>query len=85
SGITAAVVGVILNLSIWFALHVFFATVTYVEVGPLGIWTPDLATLDWRVVTLAVISGVALLRFHVGLAWTLPLAGGLALVWHLMS
>lgn len=85
SGITAAVVGVILNLSIWFALHVFFDKVTYVEVGPLGLWTPDPATLDWRVVTLAVISGVALLRFHVGLAWTLLLAGGLAFMWHSMS
>ena len=27
TAITAAVVGVILNLSIWFALHVFFASV----------------------------------------------------------
>jgi hypothetical protein len=46
---------------------------------------PDLATLDWRIVVLSVISGVALLRFHIGLAWTLLLAGGLALAWHLMT
>jgi chromate transporter len=85
SGVTAAVVGVILNLSIWFALHVFFATVNATTWGPLTLWVPDLATLDWRIVTLSVISGVALLRFHIGLAWTLLLAGGLALGWHLLA
>ncbi len=36
TAITAAVVGVILNLAIWFALHVFFAKVTLEEVGPLA-------------------------------------------------
>jgi chromate transporter len=81
AGITAAVVGVILNLTIWFGLHVFFATVELVEIGFLKLWTPDLTTLDWRVVVLATISGLALLRFHFGLAWTLMLAGGLALGW----
>jgi chromate transporter len=83
AGVTAAVVGVILNLSIWFALHVFFATVTPTTWGPLTLWVPDLATLDWRIVALSIVSGVALLRFHIGLAWTLLLAGGLALGWHL--
>ena len=48
SGITAAVVGVILNLSLWFALHVFFGKVELVHAGPLSLWTPELATLDWR-------------------------------------
>jgi len=84
AGITAAVVGVILNLTIWFGLHVFFAKVELVESGFLKLWTPDLATLDWRVVVLSVISGFALLRFHLGLAWTLMLAGGLALGWQSM-
>lgn len=83
-GVTAAVVGVILNLSIWFALHVFFATVTPTTIGPLTLWIPELATLDWRVVVLASISGLALLYFHIGLAWTLLLAGGLALGWHIL-
>jgi chromate transporter len=83
-GVTAAVVGVILNLSIWFALHVFFETVTPTTIGPLTLWIPDLVTLDWRIVALATISGLALLYFHIGLAWTLLLAGGLALGWHIL-
>ena len=55
----AAVVGVILNLSIWFALHVFFAEVTANRAGPLVLWQPDIGTLDWRVLLLALLSGFA--------------------------
>ena len=62
AGITAAVVGVILNLSIWFALHVFFADVQQVQWAAFKIWVPDFATLDWRAVILALISAVLLLR-----------------------
>lgn len=84
SGVTAAVVGVILNLAVWFGLHVFFATVTSVAWGPLTIWAPEFATLNWLAVALAVIAALALLRFRIGVAWTLGLVGGLALGWHLM-
>ena len=85
AGVTAAVVGVILNLAIWFALHVFFATVAETPVGSLTLWVPDIATLDWRVVALAAASGFALLRFRIGLAWTLALSAGLAFAWHLVA
>ncbi|WP_136659018.1 chromate efflux transporter [Nitratireductor sp. XY-223] len=64
SGITAAVVGVILNLSIWFALHVAFSQVSAERYGPVTLWQPEVATLDWRVIILAVLSGVLLLRLH---------------------
>lgn len=81
SAITAAVVGVILNLSLWFALHVFFTRVTAVKHGPVTLFTPDLATLDWRVVALALLSGVMILRLHWDLLKVLFIAalGGLAL------
>jgi chromate transporter len=80
SAITAAVVGVILNLGIWFGLHVFFGTVTRIQTGPLTLWTPDLATLDWRVVALAAISGYLLLWRHWGIPAVLGVAAALALV-----
>jgi chromate transporter len=80
SAITAAVVGVILNLGIWFGLHVFFGTVTRVQTGPLTLWTPDLATLDWRVGALAAISGYLLLWRHWGIPAVLALAAALALI-----
>ncbi|MCC3305641.1 chromate efflux transporter [Sneathiella sp. HT1-7] len=61
NGITAAVVGVILNLSIWFALHVFFTEVTKQEFGPVTLWQPTLATFDGKVLILATIAAVLLL------------------------
>jgi chromate transporter len=81
TAITAAVVGVILNLAVWFALHVFFERVTLVEIAGLKLWTPHLATLDWRVVLLAAVSGYLLLLRHWGIASVLGVAsaGSLAL------
>ncbi len=64
AAITAAVVGVILNLSIWFALHVFFATVIPTKYWMITIWQPELATLDWRVVLLSVLSAILMFKFH---------------------
>ena len=77
--ITAAVVGVILNLAVWFALHVFFAKVTLIEWGPLTLWTPAVATLDWRVVVLAGLSAFLLLRRHWSILSVLALSAVLAL------
>ena len=79
TAITAAVVGVILNLAIWFGLHVFFGTVTLTEAWPLRLWLPTLNTLDWRVVLLAALSAVLLLRRHWGIPSVLGVAAGLAL------
>lgn len=83
SAISAAVVGVILNLTIWFALHVFFGQVTAEKAGPLVLWTPDLTTLDWRAVLLSAVCAVLLFRFHWDLMRVLLLAsaGGVALVY----
>lgn len=64
SAITAAVVGVILNLSIWFGLHVLFASVTLREYGPVKLWQPDVASMDWKVVVLSAVCGALLLKFH---------------------
>ena len=80
TAITAAVVGVILNLSIWFGLHVLFAEVRLVHLGVLQLWWPDFATLDWRVMLLSSLSAWLLLGRHWGIAPVLGIAalGGLA-------
>ncbi len=62
--ITAAVAGVILNLSLWFALHVLFARVELQQWGLMRLWQPVLASLDWRVLLIASASGVLLLMRH---------------------
>ncbi|MEQ9326900.1 MAG: chromate efflux transporter [Rhodospirillales bacterium] len=79
SAITAAVVGVILNLAVWFALHVFFAEVSRVEAAGLTLWVPEWATLDWRVVAMSAISGWLLLVRHWGIAKVLGVAAVLGL------
>ena len=82
SSITAAVAGVILNLAIWFGLHVLFGTVARAT-GPLPIWLPNFQAFDLAAFILAVISGLALLRFHVGIPKTLALAAVLGVVYKL--
>lgn len=79
--ITAAVVGVILNLAVWFALHVFFAKVDALRAGPLILWTPAPASLDGRVVVLAALSAALLLYRHWNMVAVLAVAaaGGLVL------
>ena len=64
SGITAAVVGVIGNLALWFAIHVLFREVGHSANGWLALPLPDIRSVDWRAVMILVLSGVALLRFH---------------------
>jgi chromate transporter len=71
AGITAAVVGVIANLSVWFALHVFFDTVTPFTAGPLTTVLPDVMTLQPFALGLAVLAGVLLLLRHMPLLWVL--------------
>jgi len=65
--ITAAVVGVILNLSIWFALHVLFSGVNRQKLGPITLWRPDLATIEWLAVTLFLLSSFLAFRLHWGI------------------
>ena len=62
--ITAAVVGVILNLSIWFGLHVLFEDVKKEQVGILTLWNPELNSIDWRVLVLSLLCAILLLRLH---------------------
>ncbi len=83
SAITAAVVGVIANLSIWFGLHVFFRQVSRETIGIFTLWTPDMASLNWQVVLLSGVCGFLLLRLHMGLGKVLAISA--ALGWVLVS
>jgi chromate transporter len=64
AAITAAVVGVILNLSVWFALHVLFGKVTEMHAGPLRWYAFDLLALDIRATILAIIAGLLAFQLH---------------------
>ncbi len=66
SAITAAVVGVMLSLSIWFALHVFFQQIDQVQWSGLGmvmtLWQPDLRSINPSVVALVILGAYLLLK-----------------------
>ncbi|WP_083255820.1 chromate efflux transporter [Methylobrevis pamukkalensis] len=70
--ITAAVVGVVMNLALWFAIHVVFReTMTLAIVGDVGPQLPVLASIDGRAALLAAAALVAMLRFRLGMLPTL--------------
>ena len=77
SGVTAAVVGVVLNLGIWFAIHTLFTDVAARSFGPVTLPVPDIASFSPVVAAIAIGAGVALFRFRLGMLWVL--AGGAAL------
>jgi chromate transporter len=85
AAVTAAVVGVILNLTVWFALHVLFARVEEMRAGVLRAYVPELATLDWRAAVLALIAAVLMLRLHRGLIETVAVMAALGIAVRFLS
>ncbi|SPH18291.1 putative chromate transport protein [Defluviimonas aquaemixtae] len=81
SGVSAAVVGIIANLALWFALHLFFARLGALPGSDLPLPVPDLATFQWKPALVALVAGTLLLRRHWPLIPVLGAAalGGLAL------
>lgn len=75
TAISSAVVGVILNLSIWFALHVFFADVQVASVGPFTLSVPDMASFQPLPVLLAMVTAILMLRFKLPIIAVLPIMG----------
>ena len=78
---TAAVVGVIANLSAWFALNVLFAEGARTEAGLISVYLPDPVSLDLKALALAVLAAIALFVLRLGAFRTLAVAAaaGLAL------
>jgi len=83
AGITAAVVGVILNLAVWFSIHVLFGQVGEVRWMGMRLLVPDWGTVDWAAVVLAVFAFLALFRFKLGMLTTLAASAAAGLLWHL--
>jgi chromate transporter len=79
AAITAAVVGVILNLSLWFATHVLFSRVDVIAWGPLHMIAPDPASLDPVAASLVAIAATLLLVLHWPLLRVLLIAAVLGL------
>jgi chromate transporter len=67
TAITAAVVGVILNLSIWFALHTAFRETVAVRSFGLSFDMPVLSSVDIPALALALAAATAVFRFNLGM------------------
>jgi chromate transporter len=83
SAITAAVVGVILNLSIWFAIHTLFGQVTHVRSFGLSFDAPLPASVNVWALVLALGAALAIFRFKVGMLPTLGAACAAGVALHL--
>jgi chromate transporter len=82
SAITAAVVGVILNLAIWFAIHTLFHATVPVRGLGLSFEAPVLASVDPWALALSVAAAAAIFRFNVGMLQTLGACAVAGLLLH---
>jgi chromate transporter len=80
SAITATVVGVILNLAVWFALHTLFGRVDDVSRLGMILHEPQLGSVNWAAVLLSMVAVVAIFRFRLGMIATLALCSGLGVL-----
>ena len=77
TAITAAVVGVILNLAVWFGLHTLFTETAVRHFAGLMLSVPVAASIDWAALALSLAAFVAIFRFKAGM---LPVLAGSTLL-----
>ncbi len=85
AAITAAVVGVILNLALWFALHVVFARLRPLDHWGLRIDVPVLSSVDAAAATLVVLAVATVALTRVGVLPLLAGAAALGAAWRLLG
>ncbi|MGA4552115.1 chromate efflux transporter [Methylorubrum aminovorans] len=85
SAITAAVVGVILNLAVWFALHTVFAETRLFAAGPVRVDVPILTSLNPWALALATAAVLAVFPFKAGMVQTLLASAAAGVVLHLVG
>jgi len=80
SAITAAVVGVILNLAVWFGLHALFGTVQTMRLGPISMAVPIWPSLDLLALALSAFAAYGLFYMELGIVKTLALCAFLGFI-----
>jgi len=85
SAVTAAIVGVVLNLAIWFAIHSLFRETIPIRAFPLSFDAPNLATVVPWTSVLAIAAAIAIFRFKVGMIPTLVACCAAGIVLHLVG
>ncbi|GAC1335363.1 MAG: chromate efflux transporter [Beijerinckiaceae bacterium] len=85
AGVTAAVVGVILNLAIWFALHTIFADTFRVQGFGFAFDAPVLASVNLWALALSVAAAIAIFRFKAGMIQTLLACSAAGVLLHFLG
>ena len=85
SGITAAVVGVILNLAVTFAISALFDSVTNARLGFITARVPDLATIDPFATAVAVVAFIGLWRFRWNVLWVVLTSASAGLLYRTLT
>lgn len=80
AAVTAAVVGVIANLALWFGLRVLFAEIRQVPLGPVSLDIPIPGSLDALALALAALAALCLFHLKLGLLPTLGVTAAVGLV-----
>jgi chromate transporter len=84
SGITAAVMGVVLNLAVWFALHTIFGSIRDVDALGAHLLIPVWSTINVPTVLLAIFAMLAIFRLRLGMMKTIAISAGLGVLYHLL-
>lgn len=80
SAITAAVVGVVLNLAVWFAIHTIFRSVRPFAAGPIHFDLPVAASVDPWALAISLAAIIVMFRLKVGIFTTLGAASAIGIV-----
>ena len=81
SSITAAVVGVILNLALWFALHVLFGDLQIKKLGPVNIELPVMSSLDLAALIFTIFAAIGIFVFKLRLTIVLLILVAAVMMW----
>lgn len=84
SGVTAAVVGVILNLALWFAIHVLFGKVSEVSAYGVRLYFPEWETFHLDSLVLAIVAIVSMFYFKLGMMKTMGLSVVLGVIYQFL-
>lgn len=83
--VTAAVVGVILNLAIWFGLHVVFTQISTFQFAGMVLMRPDFASMDWAALVVTVAALIAILRLRVNVVAVIAVCAAAGIAYRMVS
>ncbi|MCG8447636.1 MAG: chromate transporter, partial [Hyphomicrobiales bacterium] len=80
AGVTAAVVGVIVSLALWFGTQVFFSGSIAVSVSGQDFSVPDPSSAQFLAIALSGVAAVLLFAVKLSVPWTVAVMAALGLV-----